>query len=75
MKKKKTYRPSYRMGGRSYKDKKMKSGDDNYANVMTFLTSLIGDASDPIGNLIGASSLQNTLQELSDIAGLFINKN
>jgi len=70
MKKKKTYRPSYRMGGRSYKDKKMKSGDNNYADIGTFLTSLISGASDPIGNLIGASSLQNTLDDLSDEVSL-----
>jgi hypothetical protein len=60
MKKKKTYRPSYRMGGRSYKDKKMKSGDDNYFNLASFL-EVIGD---PLGNLLSAEILEGKLEDL-----------
>ena len=62
MKKKKTYRPSYRMGGRSYKDKKMKSGDKNYALIGQLITAVAG----PVGDLISASTLDTTLENLQN---------
>lgn len=62
MKKKKTYRPSYRIGGRSYKDKKMKSGDKNYALIGQLITAVAG----PVGDLISASTLDTTLENLQN---------
>jgi len=60
MKKKKTYTPNYRMGGKSYKGKKMKSGDDNYFNLASFL-NVIGN---PVGNLLSAEILEGKLEDL-----------